>query len=207
MDSEDPVMNSVDPVLDSVFPILDSAGRALDSTGPVLDLVDISTLDAVDNFILDLTGNMASSFTYNSVSDMENKDCSSSGQTFLDNLRFASIYSVLSLLEDAPWTTSNHKSVDKTVSESVGNTIYELAHNIANANDLKDNIYTPRLMVPVILAKLPDIFKPPVLLLINFVNQFVIYGTLASTLVTVLFWKHLFPLLMSKEFPERVWGM
>ena len=118
---------------------------------------------------------------------MENKDCSSSGQTFLDNLRFASIYSVLSSLEDAPWTTSNHKSVDKTVSESVENTIYELAHNTANANDLKDIIHTPRLMVPATLVKLPDIFKPPVILLISFINQFVIYGTLASILPTVLF--------------------
>ena len=93
------------------------------------------------------------------------------------------------------------------MSESVENTIYELAHNIANANDLKDITHTPRLMIPVTLVKLPDIFKPPVLLLINFVNQFVIYGTLESNLLTVLFWKHLFPLLMSKEFPERVWGM
>ena len=121
---------------------------------------------------------------------MENKYCSSSGQAFLDNLRFASIYSVLSNQENnyviAPWTTSNHKSVDKTVSESVENTIYELAHNTANANDLKD-IHTPRLMVPATLVKLPDIFKPPVILLISFINQFVIYGTLASTLLTVLF--------------------
>ena len=50
---------------------MDSASRALDSTGPVLDSSDTSTLDAVDKLILDLIGNMASSFTYNLVSVME----------------------------------------------------------------------------------------------------------------------------------------
>ena len=78
---------------------------------------------------------------------MENKYCSSSGQSVLDNSRFTSTDSLLLGIEGnyviAPWTTSNRNYVDKTVSESVENTIYELAHNTANANDLNDIIHTP----------------------------------------------------------------
>ena len=54
---------------------------------------------------------------------MENKDFSSSGQAFLDNSCVSSTDSLLLGIENnyfiAPWITSNHKSVDKTVSESL----------------------------------------------------------------------------------------
>ena len=57
---------------------------------------------------------------------MENKYCSSSGQSVLDNSRFTSTDSLLLGIEGnyviAPWTTFNHRSVDKDAPDPVENT-------------------------------------------------------------------------------------